>query len=371
MRVQIVDPSAYTPPYDHALCRALAAAGAEVELYTSHFAHGPVAPPEGYERREVFYRAATHVRSARARRAVKLAEHVPDMLRYRRAARAADVVHFQWLTVQHLDGWLLPRGRPLVLTAHDILPREGGPGQRAAQRRLYDRFDAVVVHSEHGRRRLTRELGVEAQRVHVIPHGAFEHLAADGGAEGADMSPPFATDEPVVLCFGLMRPYKGIDLLLEAWKGIEGAQLWVAGAPRMDISALAAGAPAGVRFVPRFIGDAELPAYFRRADLVVLPYREIDQSGVLFTALAFAKPLLLSDVGGFPEVAATGAARTFPAGDAAALHDALGELLGDREALSQMAARAREAAAGEYAWEAIARRTLDLYESLLREDCSG
>ena len=79
--------------------------------------------------------------------------------------------------------------------------------------------------------------------------------------------------------------------------------------------------------MPRFIADAELPAYFRRADLVVLPYREIDQSGVLFTALAFGKPLLLSDVGGFPEVAATGAARTFPAGDAGPSREALRELL--------------------------------------------
>ena len=58
MRVHVVDPSAYTPPYDHALCRALGAEGAEVELFTSRFAYGPVAVPEGYRRRELFYRAA-------------------------------------------------------------------------------------------------------------------------------------------------------------------------------------------------------------------------------------------------------------------------------------------------------------------------
>jgi glycosyltransferase involved in cell wall biosynthesis len=117
--------------------------------------------------------------------------------------------------------------------------------------------------------------------------------------------------------------------------------------------------------VPRFIPEEELPAYFRRADVVVLPYREIDQSGVLFTALAFGKPLLLSDVGGFPEIAATGAARTFPSGDVGALRGALRELLDDPATLSRMAARAREAAAGEYAWETIARRTIALYERLL------
>ena len=365
VRVQIVDPSAYTPPYDHALCSALASAGAGVELFTSRFAHGPVAEPRGYTRTEFFYRAAARLPAAGARRAVKLVEHVPDMLRYRRAARRAEVVHFQWLPVQHLDGWLLPSAPPLVLTAHDILPREPRPGQRAAQLRLYERFDAVIVHSQNGRARLTAELGLDPARVHVIVHGVLEHLAAQ--RDGADQvgSPPFQTGKPVVLCFGLMRPYKGIDVLLEAWRGVDDAELWVAGAPRMDIAPLLAAAPPGVRFVPRFIGDSELPAYFRRADLVVLPYREIDQSGVLFTALAFAKPLLLSDVGGFPEIAATGAARTFAAGDAAALREALRALLADPAALAQMAERARAVAAGPYSWRAVARQTLALYESLL------
>ncbi|MFI4992342.1 MAG: glycosyltransferase family 4 protein [Solirubrobacterales bacterium] len=378
MRVHVVDPSAYTPPYDHALCRALGAAGAEVELFTSRFAYGPVALPDGYERREFFYRAARGAPRSRLRTATKLAGHVPGMLRYRRAARAADIAHFQWLPVQHLDGRLLPRGRDgwgpkLILTAHDVMPREPRPGQLSAQRRLYERFDAVVVHSEHGRERLTRELSLEPDRVHVIPHGVFDHLAAERPGAGNEPGgrAPFQTEKPVVLCFGLMRPYKGIDVLLQAWHGIEDAELWIAGMPRMDISRLRAGAPPNVRFVPRFITDPELPAYFRRADLVVLPYREIDQSGVLFTALAFGKPLLLSDVGGFPEIAATGAARTVPAGDPAALRCALQELLGDSAALVSMAARARAAAEGEYSWEAIARRTLDLYESLLRERADG
>jgi glycosyltransferase involved in cell wall biosynthesis len=253
-----------------------------------------------------------------------------------------------------------------VLTAHDVMPREPRPGQLSAQRRLYERFDAIVVHSEHGRARLTGELSIDPDRVHVIPHGVFAHLADVPPAAGGRA--PFLTEKPVVLCFGLMRPYKGIDVLLEAWRGIEDAELWVAGMPRMDISDLRASAPPNVRFVPRFITDSELPAYFQRADLVVLPYREIDQSGVLFTALAFGKPLLLSDVGGFPEVAATGAARIVPAGNPAALREGLRELLGDPSALLTMAERARAAAEGLYGWGAIARGTLELYESLLREN---
>jgi len=387
LSVQLIDPSAFTPPYDHALAGALARAGVRVELVTSRFVYGDVPRAEGYAVDERFYRWAPGAPGSNVRRAAKLAQHVPDMLRWwaTRAARSADVVHLQWLTVQPLDVRLPPialarrRRPPLVLTAHDVLPREPRPGQLAAQRRLYERVEAVVVHSEHGAARLRDELGIDPARVQVIPHGAFTHLAAMPPADAAPVAgepaapvaaplPPelAAVDKPVVLCFGLMRPYKGIDVLLEAWRGIDDAELWVVGLPKMDITPLRAAAPANVRFVPRFIGDRELPAFFRRADLVVLPYREIDQSGVLFTALAFGAPLLLTDVGGFPEVAATGAAELVPAGDAAALHAALARLLADEEALDDLAALACEAAARTYSWDAIAAQHLALYETLRR-----
>lgn len=362
-RVQIVDPSAFTPPYDHALSAALARAGADVELVTSHFAYGPVPASDGYATTEAFYRHAPGAPGSALRRAAKLAQHVPDMLRYARHARAADVVHFQWLTVQPLDVHLLPRSRPLVLTAHDVLPREPRAGQLRAQRRLYERVDAVVVHSEHGAARLRDELEIDPAKVHAIPHGAFAHLAAR--PDPVPLAPELAAvQQPVVLCFGLMRPYKGIDVLLEAWRGIEDAELWIVGLPKMDIAPLRAAAPPGVRFVPRFVTDEEIPAYFRRADLVVLPYREIDQSGVLFTALAFGSPLLLTAVGGFPEVAATGAAELVPPGDPSALHAALAGLLADPAARERLATAARAAAAGPYSWDAIAARHLSLYRAI-------
>jgi glycosyltransferase involved in cell wall biosynthesis len=360
VRVHVVDPAAYTPPYDHALCSALAAAGADVTLVTTRFAHGPVPAPAGYRVEHAFYRRGG---AGRLRRAARLAQHVPDMLAYRRRARSADVVHFQWLSVQQADVHLLPRGVPLVLTAHDVLPREPRPGQRRAQRRLLERVDAVVVHSEHGRARLTGELGLDPAKVRVIPHGAFTHLAEQ--PDPAPLPPELAAvDAPVVLLFGLMRPYKGIDLALEAWRGVTGAELWVVGMPLMDTAPLRAAAPPGVRFVERFVGDRELPAFFERADLVLLPYREIDQSGVLFTALAFGRPLLLSDVGGFPEIARDGAAETFAAGDASALAAALRRLLSDEPARLALAAGARRAAGERFGWQAIAREHLALYDDL-------
>ena len=363
MRIDVVDPSAFTPPYDHALCAALARQGADVRLQTSRFAYGSVPPPVGYERCRRFYRRGAGGPQSRRRFAAKLVQHVPDMLAYRRAAAAADVVHFQWLTVQPVDVHLLPRSRPLVLTAHDILPREPRRGQLGAQRRLYERVDAVVVHSEHGRARLVEQLGVAPAKVHVIAHGAFEHLALVPGERPLPTALA-AVEEPVVMFFGLLRPYKGIDVLLEAWRHVDDAELWIVGMPRMDIAAMCASTPPSVRWIPGFVADEEVAAYFRRADLVVLPYREIDQSGVLFTALAFGAPLLLSAVGGFTELAARDAAALVAPGDAAALASELRRLLGDPAARERLAAGARAAAAGPYSWDVIAREHLELYGDL-------
>ena len=367
MRVSIADPPAYTPPYDHALCAALARAGAEVELATSPFVYGDVPVAAGYTVTERFYTHAVGGPASRLRRATKLLSHAPDMLAYRRAvASSADVVHFQWLTVPWLDGALLPR-RPLVLTAHDLLPREPRPGQARAERRLFARMDALVVHSDYGRRRLVDGLGVPAEKVHVIAHGAFAALAAQP-SETPLPAGLEAVREPVVLFFGLLRPYKGLETLLEAWRGVTGAELWVVGRPRMDIAPLQAAAGPGVRFVPRFVADAELAALFRRADVVVLPYTEterLDFSGVLATALAFGRATVVSNVGGLSEVAAHGGARLVAPGDAEALGASLAELVSDRAAREALGAAALAAARGPYSWDTAARATLALYERLV------
>jgi glycosyltransferase involved in cell wall biosynthesis len=366
MRIQLVDPSGFTRPYDHALCGALAQAGLEVELITSPSAYGEVPQPDGYAVRECFYRHARGRAGSTLRQATKLAEHVPDMLRYRRLARKAQVVHFQWLDVQWLDAFLLPN-RPTVLTAHDLLPREPRPGQVRAQRRLYDAVDAVIVHSDYGRRALIDWAAVDPAKLHVVHHGSFEHLAH----QRSELPLPGELERvrgPVVLFFGLLRPYKGLETLLEAWAGIAGAELWIVGRPLIPVAPLQARAPQGVRLMPRFVSDRALPAYFRRADLVVLPYlrtERFDQSGVLATALAFGKPTVLSDIGGFREVAASGAARLVAPDDVGALREALTELIADPDERARMARAAAETARGPYSWQAAAGKTLALYRELV------
>ncbi len=174
IHVQIVDPSAYSAPYDRCLSAALARAGADVELVTSRFLYGSVPPADGYRVSEAFYRrSAERGLDAPGRRAFKLAEHLADMVRFRRSARA-DVVHYQWLTMPAIDWALVPPAAlsngaggsaarpPQVFTFHER-PARGRLGV-ARERRVLSRMDAVVVHSEHAAARVRGEPASTAVR---------------------------------------------------------------------------------------------------------------------------------------------------------------------------------------------------------------
>ena len=193
------------------------------------------------------------------------------------------------------------------------------------------------------RARLRRRARGRPERVHVIPHGAFEHLAAAARRRGRCRPSWPRAEDPVVLFFGLLRPYKGIDVLLEAWRGIEDAELWVVGLPRMHLAPLRAAAPR-----PRPLR--------RRASC---PTREVAGAAsaaptssccptARSTSPACCSPrwpsasrCCCSAVGGFPEVAATGAAELVAPADPAALHVALRACSPTRPARA-LAAAARE-----------------------------
>ena len=183
------------------------------------------------------------------------------------------------------------------------------------------------------------------------------------------MTSTAAAGRPVVLFAGLLRPYKGLDTLLQAWHRVTGAELWIAGRPMMDIAPLRALGGDGVRWVPRFVSDGELAALLDRADVVVLPYartQRFDQSGVLATALAFGKALVVTDIGGFSEIAGAGAARLVAPDDPAALGAALSELVTDPVQRERLASAALAAARGPYSWDAAAQATLALYARVTR-----
>ncbi|WP_411276900.1 glycosyltransferase family 4 protein [Gaiella sp.] len=349
MRVVLADPPAYTPPYDHALAGALARRGADVRLLTSRFRYGAVPQPAGYAIDDSLYRVSAGIGTERARLAVKALEHPFALARIGLAA--CDVAHLQWLGSPDVDAWLMRLRAPAVFTAHDLLPRRTASHTRT-WRRLFGRFERIVVHSERGRRTLAA-FGVPDEKLRVIPHPVFR-------------SAPVRTDDgETVLSLGVIREYKGLPDAVEAVLGVPGARLLVAGDPRIDLEPLRVAAGSRAEWRLGYLGQSDLELALGAATIAAFPYRaELDQSGALLQALGAGVPAVVYDVGGLGEiVGAFGAGRVVPAGDVEGLRGAIRVLLSDADELAEAragAARARDA----LTWDNAAAAHIALYEEV-------
>jgi glycosyltransferase involved in cell wall biosynthesis len=311
---------------------------------------------------------------------VKAGEHLRDMRQFvaRMRELKPDVIHFQWLPLPLLDGLYLrdlSEIAPLVLTVHNARPH-GSLMQRLLQdfRRttLLRHFQAIVVHSQFTRQQIVEKNWAPAEKIHVIPHGVLDYYVS---LDGPGATEPVDASNQTVMFFGNIEAYKGLDVLIQAFallpaQLLAGTKLLVAGSPNTDIASLKTlardlGIEQRIIWKLGYIREEEVPKLFRSATVVALPYRAIDQSGVLMTALAFGKAIVASRTGGFPEVLKDGVhGLLVTPGDVPELAAALQDLLatpGRRHAMEQAT---RHLATTELSWYTSARKTLDLYEAV-------
>jgi glycosyltransferase involved in cell wall biosynthesis len=370
MKIALVDPLGYTTPYDDRLAAALGDRGHEVHLLTSPYLLDRAPSPNGYVREELFIPWSSRLLRdrprARLRRVVKGVEYLPSVRRLLRRidALAPDVVHVQWLSRPELDvRWLrrIASRYPLVFTAHNAMPRR----ERAygAWREALTLAARVVVHSKQAVERLA-EFGIDREKIVRVSHPVFD---SPGDVR---VEPPSGT---TLLFFGLIRHYKGLDVIVRALPEIRqrvpDARLVVAGdplepiAPVQELAASLAVADA-IDWRLGFVPDPEIPPLVAGAALVVLPYREIESSGVLALAFGHGRPAVVSDLGAVGDaVREFGAGRAVPPEDPAALAAACADLLTDADAL-RAGYEGALAARSALTWEEAARAHEALYAEL-------
>ena len=268
--------------------------------------------------------------------------------------------------------WFKRHGARVVYTAHNPRPRRGRSGRLGEAR--YRAADALVALSRLGVAHLIAD-GHEPAKVHFIPHGNYLHLCDQSSlppsqARGALGLPDSAR---VVLFFGQIAPYKGLDLLIDAFARVRRedrhAYLIIAGPaaeslePYRNLLDRYELAPA-VMLHPEYVPLSELSRYFLAADVVAFPYRQSYQSGALQLAYGFGRPVVVtvtSDLGADVEEDGAGIVADPDPGDFAA---ALLEVLSDPVRASQMGRAARQAAETKYAWEQVAARSLRVYRHI-------
>ena len=264
----------------------------------------------------------------------------------------ADIVHFQWLVLPFLDRISLSRLRRqcgLVLTvhnaeftAHDSAAAVGKFGamiQSLDQKRAILSFDRYIVHSAKALKALIA-LGARPEAIVHRPHPPLD-------LDAAIVHPPVPADDGRrdILFFGQIKPYKGLDTLVDAGIAMAATRrdfrITIAGRPYQSVDAMRARiAAAGVEDVFRFdldyVSDARLAQYLAAASVVVFPYREIDGSGALSHAIRFEKPIVASNVGGFAEAPFRDHIELVPPADAGALQTTLERLLNNPARLEDL-----------------------------------
>ena len=378
LRVALIDPSLFTLPYDAALAAGLQAEGHQVVL------HGRTPGPDdnatdGAPLRASFYRVADAPALARLPRTLRLGikglDHAWSMQALVRRLRRErpDVIHFQWLPLPVVDRRFLGRLRaiaPLVLTVHDTNPFNGNPTgtlQKLGARAAFADFDRLIVHTEQGRARLLAH-GEGRDRIAVMPHGLLGRASAHAAADPMQ-------GEVTFLLFGKIKPYKGADLLIEAFARLDPAlraqaRLRIVGKPYMDLEPLYQlarrhGVSDRVAVEPRFVGDEEVGGIFGPGVVASFPYREIEASGVLSLAITFGRPILAARLGSFIEAVQDGEhGLLVPPEDVGALSAAMARFVEDRGFAAACAASVLALTASVPTWPEIARRTAALYASL-------
>ncbi|MCC6967756.1 MAG: glycosyltransferase family 4 protein [Nitrospira sp.] len=355
-------PRAGTVQYTHNLANALVDRGHRVTLVTG-LGFELADYPRKYTAMEVFDRYRP--------RPLRLCRFLWHCVTFR-----PQIIHLQG--AQHpalyILLWAMLRligSASFVYTPQDVLPNSLRPYHIRAFRFLYARMRHVFLNAKQNEPLVVENFAVPRERITVLPIAdltAFvrEHVTAE--------RPDIPVGSRVVLCFGLIEPRKGIHTLLSAapefLRQVPEALLVIVGKPLMDIAPLQQqltelGLQARVRLVPQYVSFAQMAGYFTSARLLVLPYENGWNSGVLASAFGFGKPVVATRVGGFDEVVTDESTGLLvPPKDPAVLAQAIVRVLRDEALYTRMVANV-QTAAGDISWEAIARITEGRYVDVL------
>lgn len=375
-KIFVIDPSNFTPPYDHFFCEGLRKNYLDVHLLCQKPRPKEKPFQGGYHTHFIFYGLSELLLKfsplSYPIKLLKGLEHFWGLIKLLILCilEKPDVIHFQWLVLPLADLLFLPffkRIAACVLTVHDTQIFHGAPSsnlQMVGYLQALRQFHHFIVHTNKSVLAM-KEFGIPQEKISLIPHGVLE----------IEKGSPHPDPPPNILLFGNLRPYKAPDLLVQAMAQIpfEIRKGWVvrfAGQPLMDFSLIddiAAKNKVAIEKRFEFLSEPDLDALLKEATILAFPYREIDASGAFMLALSYAKPIIASRVGMFAEMIKNGENGLFvEPGSLDDLKDKLQTLIGSEDLRKSLSENSFHFLSTELNWTNLGSRTKALYLSLQR-----
>jgi D-inositol-3-phosphate glycosyltransferase len=378
-------------PYAFGLAMALVAKGVRLDVVGSDEIDSPElhATPN---LRFLNFRGSQRNNTNVADKISKLAVYYSRLIRYAARSRPR-ILHILWNNkIEMFDRTILMFyyklvGKKLALTAHNVnqARRDGKDSwiNRLTLRIQYQLCDRIFVHTQKMKSELCEDFGVAEKTVVVIRHpvnDAFPNTRLTPAE--AKLRLGLRDDDKAILFFGRIRPYKGIEHLLAAFKPLSANsqanyRLIVAGEPKKGSEEYLSEIERTVKtefnqtqiiLRIQFIPDEQMELYLKGADVLVLPYKEIFQSGVLFLAYSFGLPVIATDVGSFREEIIEGSTGFLcDPGDPAELAKAV-ETYFASDLYNNLGVRRQEIkdyAEANHSWNAVAELTRNAYAEML------
>ncbi len=293
----------------------------------------------------------------------------PNIIHYQFFRRKSEIFFYYFLKL---------KGNNLVFTAHNVFPHEKKRYDYFLKSIIYKNSTAIIVHSNYIKEKLIHNFKIKSSKITIIPHGNFDNylsLKPITNNEAREIL-GLKDNDNVLLYFGFIREYKGVDLLLNSFNILadkdNNFKLLIAGAvknPELKLKYLElinlSLYKGRISYNFNFIPSNEVAKYFLAADIVILPYKQIDHSGVIHLAYSFGKPVLTTNVGDFPEmVEENKSGFILKQNTVSELAEKIKEIFQDKSRLIEMGKYAKSVSENKYSWEDIASKTLSLYNKI-------
>jgi len=377
MKIAVIDPSGFTPPYDDQLCNALGSLDNEVKLFTRKLRKNDCFNQKHYSIDEHFYRLSESLsKSNILTKYIKGFEHILNVFTLSSKLKefAPDIIHFQWCSIPAIDSIYLSsykKTAPIILTVHDTNAFHGNPTSKLqlfGWGNILKKFDHLIVHTNHSKQQLLN-YEVVNDKISVVQHGIIELN------KSKHIDSKIIEQKINILFFGNIKEYKGLDILLKAFDLLpvevkEKSLLTIAGKnslPRGELERLINNLSINnyINLRLEYIPDEEVDAIIKMANIIVFPYKDIDASGVLMLTLPYGKAIIASRLNAFTEIIRHQENGLLVKPDnVIELSRELEKLVNDGELREKLGAGCLETAKNIPSWENISKRTINIYCNL-------